>query len=489
MSSKDPKKSDQPHANPAKSESASDDAASKSSEQTQGKEPQDTSATVNQPSAKLSAAEATKIAAQARAHNDHKQGAKGEDATAAKKTAQDNNTASPVSRKSEQIVNNKPPISKTAIIAFIIALIALILIIAYYFWHQPQIAQQQRAQQDQLAVWNQQQSQQIGNLEQDVGRQLNALKTSYQRQLQQIEQDWQQKNQRQIGQMESLLKQMAARQPDNWHLIETEYLVRNASRLLWLEKDIKTAIAMLVEARSRINDSNDARLFKIKALLQEDIEQLRLLPSIDTEAMILSFMTLAKQINSLPLKSIEIEQDAPLESAQELSHDVADWRQNLARSWDKFIRNFFIPRRQNGSALALMAPKNEAYLFQNLALKVQQIQWAISQESETLYQQSVADLTLWINQYFDLEASQTQQLLARLQELKESPITQDIPLTLRSHAELQKLLRSLSDGQYSPPPKPKTEAKTEAEKPAPTKSAPNNEKTKVDTGNEAEGII
>ena len=245
------------------------------------------------------------------------------------------------------------------------------------------------------------------------------------------------------AQISQLEQQVQLRQPDDWLIHEADYLIRIAARTMWLEQDTQAAISLLREADSRLKTLARPKYLPIRALINEDIEALALMPSLNTQDAILQLMALNKQIPQLVLAQVKITED--LKSGQEnltLSTNIDDWQNNLAKTWQKFLNDFITVRRRTGMVEPLLSPDQQQHLKQNLSLKVQLVQWAASEQKDPIYQQTLLDIQQWLNEFFDMQLISNQRFYQAIEDLKKLTINYNYPSDLKSLTAIKRLFES-----------------------------------------------
>lgn len=259
----------------------------------------------------------------------------------------------------------------------------------------------------------------------------------------------------QVAQLEARVTQ---RQPSDWLVHEAEYLVRVAARTMWLEKDTKAAIGLLKDADSRLAELSDPKYLPVRATIHEDIKALELMPTLQSQEAVLSLMALNKQIHDLPLAGVDLGESLQTEQNLELSEDVADWQENLSKTWNKFLQDFITVRRRTGTVEPLMAPEQQQHLKQNLSLKIQLALWAVSEQKSDIYQQTLNDVQSWLNEFFDMDAAVNKQFLQALEQLKAYTVHYDYPSDLASLTAIKALATDNAPLAPVNTPEPKEEA-------------------------------
>ncbi|SEL31633.1 uroporphyrin-3 C-methyltransferase [Colwellia chukchiensis] len=343
-------------------------------------------------------------------------------------------------------------VSKVAIVALIIALIALLASIGHFFWLEQQKQQRQQQLTSQLA-------QQVEKVQQQMAAQLQAsqrqamaqLATTQQNNSQAIsqlasaaqqEQQLASESLKAIAQLQQQVSKLGQTQASDWLLLEAEYLIRLAARVLWLEKNTNTAISLLTDADLRIAELNDPQYLPLRQSIQQDIAQLELLPTLNTDNAMLKLMALEQQISQLPLLLFEVPEQNSANKPLELTDNVDDWRQNLAKTWRKFLDEYFTITRRSGNIEPLMSAEFQQNLRENLSLKLQTAIWAASKANHEIYLQALNDVQRWLQDYFDNTKPLTLNFIDAIEQLKTATISVDYPNGLPSLTLIRAILSS-----------------------------------------------
>lgn len=313
----------------------------------------------------------------------------------------------------------KQKISKTAILALLIALGAGAGVGGLFVF-------QQQAQQELIAQINAQTTQSLNDAQQQAKEQQSNQQAQFAQQLDQTVKSVRDQSEERLEAIEQQLSLLAQSEPSDWVLHEVEYLVRVAGRSLWLEDDKTAAIGLLTEADYRLAELNNPEYLGIRKLLHQDIEKLKLVPSVNTENVVLKLMGMNKQVSQLVL-NYQPQFEREEETSFELTDDVADWKENLKRSWDEFAKTYLKISVHRGSVEPLITPQYQQHLYQNLGLKMQVAQWAATQGDETLYLATLEDIQAWLTEYFDLENATNALFAENIQLLKSELITVQYP--------------------------------------------------------------
>ena len=353
--------------------------------------------------------------------------------------------ATPPKMRATNTTEQKNKLSKTAVVALLIALLAIAASAGHYYWNEQQKAQfsqqlndefQQQLQLSQAKV-----SQQLLQQKQQNNSQLKTIEASVQRNTESNIKQLQQ----QLVQLKQQIRSLSQNQPSDWLLHEAEYLIRVASRSLWLEKDTTAAIGLLHDAERRIQELNDPQFLSLRQTIQQDIASLQLLPKLKTDEVMLKLMGLEHQIKNLPLATIGMPEKTAISTNSSISDNASDWRENLVKVWDKFINDYITVRRRTGNVEPLMSPQFEQNLRENLSLKLQTAIWSARKSNNDIYTMSLNDIQIWLITYFNMSNAVNQNFNQSIEQLKTATISFDYPNDLESLAIIREVMQSLTN--------------------------------------------
>ncbi|MEW6989685.1 uroporphyrinogen-III C-methyltransferase [Colwelliaceae bacterium 6441] len=328
---------------------------------------------------------------------------------------------------------NTTPLSKTAVFALFIALTSAAGVGGMYYLHHLDNKKQTETIVEQLTALNKASEQRIKQL---VTNQQSVIDDRVNQAIADITNT----SQTRIEQLEQQLNTLKQNQPSDWLIHEAEYLIRIASRTIWLEHDTSAAINLLADADARIHELNNPQYLPLRQLIREDIEGLKLMPTLKTEDVILTLLAMSKQLPQLSFSMANIPDSQSKSENLELTEDAKDWRSNLAKTWQRFLSDFITVRRRVGDVEPLMSPNHQQNLKENLALKLQQAQWAASEEKSALFTQSLNEIQQWLIQYFDMGHLETAKFYQGIERLKSEVISYDYPSKLLSLDAIRNVL-------------------------------------------------
>ncbi|RPH26462.1 uroporphyrinogen-III C-methyltransferase [Buttiauxella warmboldiae] len=285
----------------------------------------------------------------------------------------------------------------------------------------------------QLAALQQQQQQQQSALETTLKQQASALEESNRQQANLA---------RELEEVQQKVATISGSDAKTWLLAQSDFLVKLAGRKLWSDRDVTTAAALLKSADASLADMNDPSLLAARRALTDDISALSSITQVDYDGIILKLNQLSNQIDNLRLADNNSD-DTPMDSdGGELSGTMAEWRENLAKSWHSFMDSFITIRRRDETAVPLLAPNQDVYLRENIRSRLLVAAQAVPRHQEETYKQSLENVSTWVRAYYDTSDSVTKSFLDELDTLSQQSINMDIPQTLESQPLLEKLMQT-----------------------------------------------
>jgi uroporphyrin-3 C-methyltransferase len=220
--------------------------------------------------------------------------------------------------------------------------------------------------------------------------------------------------------IESLYREMSSSR-DQTALAEVEQMLLIAGQQLQLSGNVKAALIAMQQAESRLQRPAFAAL---KKRINQDIDKLRALPSIDVPAINLRLDGVLGVVDSLPLA-----QDTHIQVHQQT--EVVDPSEN---AWKRFWREVWQETRHlvrientEKQEMPLLTPTQAFFLRENLKLRLLSARMALLTRDEVSFRRDLKTSQEWLKRYFDVKSSQSEQALGALQKLATSNIVIDLP--------------------------------------------------------------
>ena len=366
--------------------------------------------------------------------------------TATKPTNKANVNKTPTEKPQKSVKEkSSSKISKLAIFALLIALLAVGGVVALYYWHmQQQVALENRLKDSadkNITLLQEQLQDQMKNV---LTSQQSTLALQVENSVNSMEENTTDR----ITQLNQMVEKFSQNQPTDWLVHEAEYLVRVAARTLWLEKDATAAVGLLLDANDRITELNNPEVLPVRQLIHQDITTIKALPTLDTEEVILSLIALGEQVQELQLTTLSVPQEEAQENNFELSEDLSQWRENIEKTWNKFLETFVVVHSRMGDLEPILPADQRKNLKENLSLKLQVAQWAASKGKEELFIKSLDDVQTWLLQYFNMEDNKNIAFSETIDALKDKQINLDV--SSNKLVSLQAIRNILADREVVP---------------------------------------
>ncbi len=215
-----------------------------------------------------------------------------------------------------------------------------------------------------------------------------------------------------------------------WMVREAEYLLKVANNRLLLERDVMTAIAALKSADQRLKAVGDPALFEVREAIASEVTALERLSLPDRAGIAMSLGQIADQIENLPLLARmqpEVDTSAAQATEAPASAQGETWWESLYLSVWNALKGLVTVRFNDRPVEALLPPEKASFLYQNLKLKLEQARLALLQYDKALYQANLEGAIAWLREYYDVDSGEVQNVIAKLESLKNTDIAPTLP--------------------------------------------------------------
>ncbi|WP_017429238.1 uroporphyrinogen-III C-methyltransferase [Vreelandella jeotgali] len=226
--------------------------------------------------------------------------------------------------------------------------------------------------------------------------------------------------------LDKVLTQLSQEQDTDerdWLHAEAAYLLRLANQRLQFEGDVQGAAALLNSADQRLEDADNPALTPVRRRIADEISRLDAVPNVDRTGLYLALDAQQERIRSLHL-----DQDVEAQKAESDMDEAPEgpFPRQLARFGEE-LKDLVVVRQHDEGLETLVTPEQEAYLGQSLRLMMEQAQLALLKQEQTLFEGSIDDALELINGYYDTDRPDTQGVISRLEELKQTSIKPELP--------------------------------------------------------------
>ena len=208
-----------------------------------------------------------------------------------------------------------------------------------------------------------------------------------------------------------------------WLHAEAAYLLRLANQRLQLERDVEGAAALLRTADNVLVSANNPALTSVRREIASELAALDAVPRVDRTGIYLALNAQQERIASLRLAQ-EVEEQAAASTIEE--PPTGTFQRQLARFGEE-LKDLVVVRAHDEAMETLITPEQESYLRQSLRLILEQSQLAVLKEEQELFEASIDKAIGLLNRYYDTSRSETQGVIARLEEIKQTNVTPELP--------------------------------------------------------------
>ncbi len=241
-----------------------------------------------------------------------------------------------------------------------------------------------------------------------------------------------------VGQLESLpgrvgnlessisaLRGISSGVRDAWLLAEAEYYMQIGNAQLQLVGNPQLATLALRLADERIEELADPALTGVRRALADELRSLDAMAKPDIEGIALTLSSLATVVDSLPLREQLTAFDEDL-TEEDIESELTGMERALA-SLKRTMSGIVSVRRTDAPIEPLLAPDERYFLRANLALQLQAARLALLQGEESLFEHSLDDATVWLEQYYESENAGVTSALQTIAEIRAVSFNVDVP--------------------------------------------------------------
>lgn len=345
-------------------------------------------------------------------------------------TAQPEKKAQTANTGAKAPVQAKRGISKTGSLALLISLLVACAV-GYEFYLKLNSDQQLAVALTELTDENLRLQQQIDALKSAQQTMQHSLYSSEQKVTDALNESAEQTQQ----QLQAALKR-AEQQTFTLNPQEVTSLQRMAEFKLWAEHDYQGAAAVLSRLDSLLAEHLGTGA--IRQAIHQDLQTLNAIESVAVEAIYLKLHGINQKVDELVFNAISLPEEVVKEDPNQLSENVSEWRQNLAKSWQQF-KDFFVKvRTREDMVIAPFLSEQERHLVkQRLSLYLAQAQDAVLSKQSSVYFSAVDAAHSLVKDYFKQDDAQTKAALKSLAELSKEQLDFSPKVSLQSTEQVK----------------------------------------------------
>lgn len=225
---------------------------------------------------------------------------------------------------------------------------------------------------------------------------------------------------------------------EDFRLREAQDLLTAANDRLRFEHSVPLAIAALREANRDISDREDPRLLPVRQAIISEIVRLRAMRRLHVDTMALTLLALAHAVDTLPL-AVPASFRAAVRSSP--PPRASGFWARVAAGFSRDFLGLIRIRHQVIHERALLAPRRQYFLRQNLKLQLYAAELALLEHRTALAEASLDAADRWVRRYFAIHTPPVMALHLNLVHLERRVRMLKWPDISRSLTLLRRLRR------------------------------------------------
>lgn len=222
--------------------------------------------------------------------------------------------------------------------------------------------------------------------------------------------------------MSTVLQNQAYRTND-WLLLKARYYLELAQINATWGIDTQTTGSLLRQADDLLTNLHDERVLEIRRAIAQEIAAVDVIENVDVAGLLSQLDAAEELVSSLKTQSIPTPVSNSDVTTPNSNKEALGWRARLQASVHA-LEKLVVIRRIDTDAQPFVAPAYAALLQGRIQLVLQEVQLAVLQRNEPLYQLTLKQAIQQVNRSFDLNDSNTKALLLQLKALQQQTIMQ-----------------------------------------------------------------
>lgn len=235
---------------------------------------------------------------------------------------------------------------------------------------------------------------------------------------------------------------LASQDSEDLIFAEVAYLLGIAQQRLSFERDIPTAIRAMEAADQRLLNLIRPDLETVRAVLMEDLNDLRAVPVVDTTGPALYLADVLKRIDSLPFqggltRASDENAGKPAEAVKTPRPSVQSFDEAAERMWNDLLGLVSI-KKLGAEEARIFDPNFRKLIEQQLELEISNARLELSRRNGAAFKATLGALAGLFGRYYDgtdPAVASIQKRLAEMQALELSPAIPDISKSIKGLRE------------------------------------------------------
>lgn len=224
-------------------------------------------------------------------------------------------------------------------------------------------------------------------------------------------------------QMHAILQSNQTTRSNDWMLLKARYYLELAQiNTIW-GSDVQTTRRLLTQADGLLTENHEQPVLEVRRVIAQEIATIQSEKPVDVAGLLSQLDAAQERVNALKARLIPGEGLQASSPAEKDSPVPSGWRARLQESLHA-LEKLVVVKRLDVDAQPFVTPAYAALLRGRIQLALQEVQLAVLQRNETLYQLMLKQALQLVNQSFDPKDANTRALLQQLAEFQQQTVAQ-----------------------------------------------------------------
>ena len=225
------------------------------------------------------------------------------------------------------------------------------------------------------------------------------------------------------------------RNPNDWLVAKSYFLVSNAQNILSFSDNIEGVLLNLSQADMLLVKIDEPAVNQIREAISKDILSLKKVEHVDSKGILYKLDSVYNNVDNMPLNEFltEAQKKAAYQKAKGTTDSISDWKENLLTSLKEFSSRFIEVRRRNdGVVNQYLSPEQSAILLQNIKTEILLAKIALFNKDQESFAHNLDEIKKHISAYYDINNADVTANLEIIDEISNNDIASAKPDQLSS---------------------------------------------------------
>ncbi|SFS48346.1 conserved protein HemX [Succinivibrio dextrinosolvens] len=225
------------------------------------------------------------------------------------------------------------------------------------------------------------------------------------------------------------------RNPNDWLVAKSYFLVSNAQNILSFSDNIEGVLLNLSQADTLLVKIDEPAINQIREAISKDILSLKKIEHVDSRGILYRLDSVYNNVDHMPLNEFltEAQKKASYKKTDQTTDNISDWKENLLTSLKEFSSRFVeVRRRSDGVVNQYLSPEQSAILLQNIKTEILLAKIALFNKDQESFAHNLDEIKKHISAYYDINNSDVTTNLEVIDEISKINIASGKPDQLTS---------------------------------------------------------